>query len=377
MHLGETGIRNRELRIEPDSLGQIRHGLFLLGAHQILRRVQIAAQERLIRVQVLRRQRRKRRRRFRRQRDIEHTGHVERDALLHREHLARSDRRRDLVGPELRTRRDVDETRCDENQPRAVGPAVGSHAAREDMRDPELGGDLAQRLLAQIVLHGAGARHHTNAVHIADARRQLVGDAVGEILLVGWALVIEREHSDDRRCHGGGGVAAPRDEPAGDDRNDDERRANCHKTPSTFRQSLPQRRRTRGDAAERAHERIDARESLRRVFRQRNRERVRDVRRNISAQLTNVRNRRRVVKREHRERGQSHERRPAREHLEQNARETVLIARRPDRRAPDPLLGAHVGRRADGDSRLRQLVLRRVIDQPRDAEIGDHRDVAG
>ena len=76
---------------------------------------------------------------------------------------------------------------------------------------------------------------------------------------------------------------------------------------------------------------------------------------------------------DHRLRGRAGDRRLAGEHLVQHGAERVDVAARVERAVARRLLGAHVLRRAERESRLGEPVAAGFLHGERDAEVGQHR----
>ena len=126
--------------------------------------------------------------------DVERPGDLRRDVGLEREDL------RDLplvvVRPDLRVVGDADQARRDAHAARVPG-AVPADGALEDVVGVQLAADLAGGLARALVDARAGAGDHAQSGDQRQPRRDLVGDAVREVLVVGVAEVLERERRDD------------------------------------------------------------------------------------------------------------------------------------------------------------------------------------
>ena len=129
-------------------------------------------------------------RRLPEQRDLELLDHRRGDLVLHREDVV------ELpvpgVRPQVRVRARLDQLRGDAHL--VAGPA---HRAFEDVRNIEPLGDLRDLHVLALVRERRGARDHAQLRDLRQQVQQLLGDPVGEILLVlVRAHVDEREHRD-------------------------------------------------------------------------------------------------------------------------------------------------------------------------------------
>jgi len=121
------------------------------------------------------------------------------DVVLHREDVVQ----RAVVGlrPQRRALGDVDELHRD---PHAV--AGLAHAAVEHGRHVQLARDLRDVVAAVLELERRCARRHAQPRHLRQHVQQLVGQTLGEVLVVGaGAAIRERQHRDGRdtrRCGG-------------------------------------------------------------------------------------------------------------------------------------------------------------------------------
>src|SRR5688572_8539733 len=113
-----------------------------------------------------------------------------RDLLLHAKHVRHVAvvvlRPEVLVGPR------IDELRGDPHAPAAL-----PNAALENVTDVELLRDLPDRLIRSFIVHRRSPRDHSELGYTRQAREDLLGEAVAEVLVVaGRAQVDERQHRD-------------------------------------------------------------------------------------------------------------------------------------------------------------------------------------
>src|SRR5215468_10193106 len=74
-----------------------------------------------------------------------------------------------------------------------------AHAALEERADVQLFGDYGRVLVLAPEVEGRCPPCHAQAINLGQGVEDLLGDAVGEVLLVlRWAQVGEREHGDRR-----------------------------------------------------------------------------------------------------------------------------------------------------------------------------------
>ena len=127
-------------------------------------------------------------------REVQRARDLLRDPGLHLEDLLQA-----LVvlpRPEMAVVGHPDELRGDPHATDLPGRLLPPHAAFEDVVDAELPADLLERLLAAPVLVGAGAGDHAEVGQPREAAGDLLGDAVGEVAVLGRAQILERQDGD-------------------------------------------------------------------------------------------------------------------------------------------------------------------------------------
>ena len=256
---------------------------------------------------------------------FERVGDVERDVGLDGEDVVELPVVR--LGPEVAIGLGVDELRDD-----AHAIAGATYAAVEQRGGAERRADLAQALRALLERHDRVARDHLERADLGEMRDDVLGDAVGEVLVLRiGAQVAEGKHGD------GGRARARR-------RRRDERRGELADGGEAVG----------GDLGEGAHDRLVHRrgDGVAQPAHGGHR---------IHQPLGDDRGRRRAAVR-----------RLAGEQLVQHAGEAVLIAATVGALV-ERLLGAHVLRRADDESRAGDARRLRGARGERDAEVGDHR----
>ena len=128
----------------------------------------------------------------RKQLELERGDHRLRDLVLHREDVGELA----VVGlrPEVVAVGGADELGCDADLVAGL-----AHASLEDRRDIQLGGDGPHVFVLALEREGGGSRGHVQAGHFCEQVEQLLGEAVGEIILVGIAAQVEQRQDGDRR----------------------------------------------------------------------------------------------------------------------------------------------------------------------------------
>ena len=101
----------------------------------------------------------------------------------------------------------------DQLRSNAQGIPFATHAALQDGGDAELLADLPYTEVLALVGKGRRPRDDANAVDVRQRVDQLLGHAVGEVLVVAPAAQVGKgEHGDRRRArHGSTAVVAPRE----------------------------------------------------------------------------------------------------------------------------------------------------------------------
>ena len=118
--------------------------------------------------------------------------HAAGDLALDREHVLGGELRVVGLGPQVLVGRRVDELHVDPDL--VAGPL---HSALEHRLDPELRGDLRNRLLGVTILLDRGARGHPQGIDLGELRQEVVVHADDERFRLGApGHVVEREHGD-------------------------------------------------------------------------------------------------------------------------------------------------------------------------------------
>lgn len=114
-----------------------------------------------------------------------------RQFVLQRQHVARVPL--ETLGPKIPVRPSIDQLGGDPNL-----VAGSKHRALHDRVDVERLSDLrGRRPTASLELHRRAAGDHANLADDGKLRRELVGHALGEVVLAGIArVVVERKHGD-------------------------------------------------------------------------------------------------------------------------------------------------------------------------------------
>ena len=99
-------------------------------------------------------------------------------------------------GPDLLVGLGVHELGRDAHAAHAGLVALPAHGALEHVVHAQVRGDLLHGLAHAVVVQGAGPRHHAQAVDARQAGDDLVGDAGGEVGLLGGAEILEGEDHD-------------------------------------------------------------------------------------------------------------------------------------------------------------------------------------
>jgi hypothetical protein len=125
------------------------------------------------------------------ERHVERLGHPGGDLALHPEDVGH--RRVERLRPLRRRARRDDELRADLHAPRAGGVLHEPHGAGQQVLDVELLADLLRRLRRLAVAVRARAGDDLETAEPGQLAAHLVGDAVGEVVVVRAAEVLERE----------------------------------------------------------------------------------------------------------------------------------------------------------------------------------------
>ena len=80
--------------------------------------------------------------------------------------------------------------------PIPVPASVPTDGAFEDIAHVQLVTNLTKRHGPILVGHGAGSRYHPEPAHRRQPIDNLLGDAIGEVLVVGRAEILERQNDD-------------------------------------------------------------------------------------------------------------------------------------------------------------------------------------
>src|ERR1041385_170727 len=108
---------------------------------------------------------------------------------------------------------------CTPVPPAGPDPA---HRAGEEVADPELPGDVLERLRGAAILRRAGPRDHLEVGEARQLAAHLVGDPVGEVRFARISQVFERQHGEEHRPVGGRARLAL---PPGEEHSDAEEKA--------------------------------------------------------------------------------------------------------------------------------------------------------
>ena len=128
---------------------------------------------------------------------LDDSGYAARDLVLHRENVA------ELAvvafGPMVAAAYRVDELRGD-----AQALALTAHAAFEDVADTKLPANQADVGVLAFVLKGRVARDDEQPANARKSGDQVLGDAVGKVLLVSIVAHVDERQNRDRRTVGQG-----------------------------------------------------------------------------------------------------------------------------------------------------------------------------
>ncbi len=195
----------------------------------------------------------------------------------------------------------------------------------------QLGGDAADILALALEREGGSTGSHSQSLSPQERGQDLVGDPLAQRVILGQAARVgERQHrqrSGRRLAH------------------------------------------ARGRRPQRIGERLERGEPVRRHLGQRLAQHLGHRRRRFRPHRRERRHGVRHLARHHGLRGGGGERRMARQHLVNRARQTVFVGPGVQLRLAGARLGTHVLRGADQEPRLRQRVFRPAHHRPRDAEV--------
>ncbi len=229
----QAGVGEGERRIQAHGLlVHLERDLDLLGRAQFLAAVVVVVRPQVLVVglQVLGRLAAKRAELRRDQGDVQLLTDLPGDVGLHLEDVGED--RIVAAGPEMAVVRKPDELRRHPHLTRAYRRALPADRALQNVLHPQLLADLPHAGTLLLVLHGGGARDHPQAVERGQPAGDLFGHAVGEVLVLGRAEVLEGQH-DDRRGLDAGLLPSrgPEQQPAGRHADQQEHHGRCGRPP--------------------------------------------------------------------------------------------------------------------------------------------------